>query len=379
MSGPRIIVAGQIPPPMGGQNAMILGLLEDLKRLPGVRSGHLKFEFTKNTRSARKGGLGKLLELTKVISRLVKLRLEGSIDLLVYPPGGPQTVPLLRDILLLPWVLLASKRVVLHFHAAGISDALAQGSILAKTAARLYGRCQDAVVMTEFNRRDPAACGIPDIHVIPHQVKDSFAQGDVAREEDGEIRILAMGHLCEDKGTRRLIAALGTLKDEFPDVILELAGEPLAPYTSEQLHEDISAAGIQGRVRELGVLQGKSKHLAFGRAHVFIFPSTAPYESFGLVMIEALMWGLPIVASDWRGNADVLMGATGTRIYKPAESVSALADSLRNLLPVRKEWPGLGADNRDLFLSNYKVVEPLDKPLPRLLLQLASSDQISCL
>jgi len=363
---------------MGGQNAMILELLEDLKGLSGVRSGHLKFEFTKNTRSARKGGLGKLLELTKVISRLVKLRLEGSIDLLVYPPGGPQTVPLLRDILLLPWVLLASRRVVLHFHAAGISDALEKGGILAKAAAWLYGRCQDAVVMTEFNRRDPSICGITDIHVIPHQMKDSFAQGDVARTEDSEIRILAMGHLCEDKGTQRLIAAAGVLKDEFPDMVLELAGEPLAPYTAEQLHEDISAAGIQGRVRELGVLQGNSKHLAFGRAHVFIFPSTAPYESFGLVMVEAMLWGLPIIASDWRGNADVLMAGKGTHLYSPAGSASALADSLRSLLAVRKEWPGLGADNRELFLSKYKIVDPADKPLPRLLLQLASTDPIPC-
>lgn len=95
---PRIIVAGQIPPPVGGQNAMILGLLRELQANPLARVEHLPFYFTKDTQAARKGSLGKLVELVRVIGRLLALRLRGPIDLMVFPPGGPQRVPICRDL-----------------------------------------------------------------------------------------------------------------------------------------------------------------------------------------------------------------------------------------------------------------------------------------
>ena len=349
---PRIIVAGQIPPPVGGQNAMILELLRELQAHPQARVEHLPFHFTKDTQAARKGSVGKLVELARVIGRLVALRLRGPIDLVVFPPGGPQRVPIFRDLLLLPWVLLVSRETVLHFHAAGISDAVENGGFLPRCAAWLYGRCRHAVVMTRYNRRDPAACRIRQIHVVPHVLADAYCEQEIARNPD-QVRILAMGHLCEDKGTRRLIEAVGMLRADYTEILLELAGEPLAPYTQTELAADLKKAGLEGCVALPGVVTGEEKRRAFGRASVFAFPSTAPYESFGLVMVEALMWGLPIVASQWRGNQDVIGGSDGSLLFSPSDSVAALADSLRAMFRQREKWPELGQRNRELFLSDY--------------------------
>lgn len=349
---PRIVVAGQVPPPMGGQNAMVLDLLEKLRATGRARVEHLAFRFTPDTQSARKGQLAKMVELMRVIGRLVRLRLGGPIDLLVFPSGGPQTVPMFRDLLLLPWILLLSRRVVLQFHAAGLADAVAQGGLLARCVAWLGGRCPDAVVMTEFNRRDPAACGIRNIHVVPHTLEDQYRENEVDRG-GSEIRLLAMGHLCEDKGTPTLIRAVAALRKDFPELVLELAGEPLAPYSHEQLAGHIDRAVIRDHVRLLGIVSGEAKRRTFGRADLFVFPSVAPYESFGLVMVEAMMWGLPVVASDWRGNADVLADSAGSMTFHPPDSSQALEDCLRLLLSNRDEWSKKGQANRALFLSRY--------------------------
>ena len=349
---PRIIVAGQVPPPVGGQNAMILELLRELQTNPQARVEHLPFYFTKDTQAARKGGLGKLVELVKVIGRLLALRLRGPINLVVFPPGGPQQVPILRDLLLLPWVLMVSRETVLHVHAAGIADALADGGFLPRCAAWLYGRCGHAVVMTDFNRRDPESCGIPEIHVVPHVLADTYCEQEIERKPDW-IRLLAMGHLCEDKGTRRLIEAVGILRTDYPEILLELAGEPLAPYTQTELAADLKKAGLEGYVELPGVVSGEEKRRVLGRADLFVFPSTAPYESFGLVMVEALMWGLPIVASQWRGNGDVIGNSDGCILFSPASSAMGLADGLREMIRRREEWPELSQHNRKLFLSHY--------------------------
>jgi glycosyltransferase involved in cell wall biosynthesis len=368
----RIVVAGQLPPPMGGQNAMVLELLENLCATGLVEVEHLAFRFTLDTQSARKGQFGKLIELGRVIARLVKIRLGGKIDLLVFPSGGPQTVPLFRDLLLLPWILLLSRRVVLQFHAAGLADTVGKGGLLARLVAWLCGFCQDAVVMTEFNRRDPVVCGIQKIHVVPHTFIDYFNRSEVNRG-GSKVRLLAMGHLCEDKGTRNLIQAVAALSAEFPDVILELAGEPLAPYSHEMLGRDIDQAGMGDRVILLGLVSGEAKRRVFGGADIFVFPSVAPYESFGLVMVEAMMWGLPVVASDWRGNVDVLAGSTGAVIFQPPQSVAALTQCLREILSAPQKWPEMGRANRQVFFSSYRAGRG-EQSLADLLIKLATQD-----
>lgn len=349
---PRIIVAGQVPPPVGGQNAMVLDLLRELQANPLARVEHLPFHFTKDTQAARKGSFGKLVELVKVIGRLLALRLRGPIDLLIFPPGGPQRVPICRDLLLLPWMLMVSRETVLHFHAAGIAETLKNADLLPRCAAWLYGRCRHAVVMTHFNRCDPESCGISEIHVVPHVLTDTYDEKEIERDP-GRIRLFAMGHLCEDKGTRRLIEAVGMLRKDFPEILLELAGEPLSPYTHDELEADLKKAGLEGFVALAGVVSGEEKRRAFGRADLYVFPSTAPYESFGLVVVEALMWGLPIVASRWRGNEDVVGSSEGCVLFAPADSATALADGLREMIHRREKWLELGRQNRQRFLSHY--------------------------
>lgn len=363
-SKPRIVIAGQVPPPHGGQNVMIARMLEAFRGDGRFKCEHLSFHFTPDFKEARRGNLSKVFELAAVIIRLLRLRLRGRIDLLIFPAGGPQTVPMVRDILLLPWMLLFTRKVALQFHAAGIADRLGEHpGNLGKILGWLYRRCAVAVVMTKFNRRDPEFFGMERIEVIPHRLPDHFDAALVQNRSE-KIRILYVGHLCADKGTPALLRAFRTVTDADPDVILELVGETLPPFSEEQLRERIRECGIEDRVTLSGVLTGRSKQEAFGRADLFAFPSVAPYESFGLVMVEAMMWGLPIIATDWRGNRDVL-GTDFEGICHPlglehSESIAGALSSGVRILREKKEWEGR---NRQLFLDRYAFTpETFDYP-----------------
>jgi len=124
MSGrkPRIVIAGQFPPPFGGQNLMIEKTIAEFARSDRCQTVHLPFFFTAELKHARRGHPAKAFELFRVIWRLFRIRAAGPIDILLYPTGGPQKVAMIRDLLLMPWIFLLSRRVVLHFHAAGIAD-----------------------------------------------------------------------------------------------------------------------------------------------------------------------------------------------------------------------------------------------------------------
>jgi glycosyltransferase involved in cell wall biosynthesis len=356
-SKPRVVIAGQLPPPQGGQNIMIARLLSELHAHPEIQTEHLAFQFTSDFKTARKGGLSKLIELIKVIRRLLQIRSQGPIDLLIYPPGGPQNIPLIRDILLLPWILLFSRQVVLHFHAGGIADRLQTGGMIPSLAARLYRLCPSAIVMTDFNRRDPQACGIHHIQVIPHRLDDSYNPDLKIRNQKiknkKQINLLYVGHLCPDKGTDQLLEAFATLNKDYPEIRLELVGECLPPWNQNQLSHLLQRLAITDKVVLSGVLTGEEKWQAYARADLFIFSSIAPYESFGLVLVEAMMWSLPIVATDWRGNRDVSVGSEAFFwAWVSSNQKTALLPALKQAIN-SANLNILGKINRQSYLNHY--------------------------
>lgn len=334
---------------------MIQKALVQLARAEDCEVVHLEFRFTPDLRRARKGSVGKFLEVLRVLDRLLRIRMAGPIDLLLYPTGGPQRIPLIRDLCLLPWMFLASRRVVLHFHAAGAADEFGKGGLLRRLVRLLYGRAFAAVVMTNFNRRDPAAAGINKILVVPHHIEDELDQA--LREKDSTSeRLLYVGHLCEDKGTPQLLEAFATLRREYPSLHLDLVGECLPPFSEEKLQLLLDRLEIRPFVRTPGLLRGRVKGGAFVHADLFVFPTIAPYESFGLVLVEAMMWGLPIVASDWRGNREVLTDEAGAICFKVAPNFLArdLESALKKALSARNEWTSWGKTNRQIFEKRYR-------------------------
>lgn len=351
-------MAGQVPPPYGGQNIMIQTAVAQFAAWPECESVHLPFFFTSDLQTARTVGWGKLIELVRVIGRLLRIRLGGAIDVLLYPSGGPQTVPIIRDILLLPWMLLFAKRVIVHFHAAGIADRLPleRPSMLRTMLAALYPQAFAAVVMTEFNRRDPAAFGIWRVIVRPHKIPDEFDPSIAPKHvSSAGKRLLYVGHLHPDKGTDALLRAFAALRANNAELSLELVGECLPPWSRAELDGQIEELGIGTDVTLSGVLTGRAKAEAFAQADLFVFPTIAPYESFGLVMIEAMMWSLPIVASDWRGNAEVLTAAPEGLLFPVSAPLDRnLQSALEHAMERQEQWREWGKINRATFERQYR-------------------------
>src|SRR5947209_7530112 len=263
---PRIVIAGQVPPPFGGQNLMIQKAIAQFARSDRCETVHLPFFFTPELKAARKGHPRKAFELVRVIGRLFRIRIRGPIDILLYPTGGPQNVAMVRDLLLLPWVFLFSRCVILHFHAAGIADQLETGSlrVIARLLRFVYSKAFAAVVMTNFGRRDPEAVGIERILVFPWRVLDDFDSSLVRRAQAGVVRLLHVGHLCADKGTPQLLEAFATLRRDHPELELELVGECLPPFNEERLEKMLDDLRIRSHVRLSGLLTGRAKAEAFG-------------------------------------------------------------------------------------------------------------------
>lgn len=200
---------------------------------------------------------------------------------------------------------------------------------------RLHGRIAVSQAAEAF-----AASYFPyDYRVIPNGIELSRFQAPGLEPweefwDDGKLNILFVGRLERRKGFRYLLRAFRLVKEAVPEARLLVTGaysrEDRLTYVRYVRHFRIRD------VKFVGFIPDEDKARWYKSAHVFCAPSTG-FESFGIVLTEAMASGTPVVASNIAGYRDVIQdGVTG--ILVPPEDEVALAEALIALLraPARR-------------------------------------------
>ena len=177
------------------------------------------------------------------------------------------------------------------------------------------------------------------------------AHGD---ERPTQPSVLFLGGLEHRKGVDTLMEAFAAVARSRPDVQLRLAG---AGSLEPQLRAQAAREPLAGRVALLGRV-GRAEVPALLRSSTLLaLPSLG--EPFGMSALEALASGLPVVATDAGGLADLVPGG-GNRKVPPAEP-AALARALDDVLGLRpEELAALGARNRELA-ETYSWTAAVDR------------------
>jgi glycosyltransferase involved in cell wall biosynthesis len=145
---------------------------------------------------------------------------------------------------------------------------------------------------------------------------------------DGETPVILLASRFETwKGHRSLLAAVARIAEPWQ---VWIAGRPQRADEEayvRDLHDIAAARGIAGRVRFLG--ERRDVAACMHAADIHCQPNTAP-EPFGLVFVEALYAGLPVVTTALGGALEILTDACG--VFVPAGDESALTEALRRLV-----------------------------------------------
>lgn len=166
--------------------------------------------------------------------------------------------------------------------------------------------------------------------IIPNGIEvEQFAAAvpPVAEFCDGKLNILFVGRMEKRKGFRYLLAAYAQLKREFEQIRLVVVG-PVSGAQSgyERTLEDM---GIRDVVF-VGFVPYEELPRYYKTAHVFCAPATG-HESFGIVLLEAMASGKPIVASNIAGYAALISPGEEGLLVEP-ENPWELAQALRRVL-----------------------------------------------
>ena len=222
-------------------------------------------------------------------------------------------------------LLMKTAPLVGTFHAAGdASDYEAFAGVARRFASRL-----DVKVAVSDEALALARTAIPDPWIVLFNGidVDEFASATPWVDADGADRpaVFFLGRHEERKGLGVMLEAMAKLPD---DVRVWVAGD--GPMTDELR----ARYGADRRVEWLGRISDDERNRRLAAASVFCAPSLGG-ESFGVILLEAMAAGAPVVASSLGGYAAVagpLGGEAGVGVLVPPGEPSALAEAIASVL-----------------------------------------------
>ena len=246
------------------------------------------------------------------------------------------TFPVLRSI--------RKKPLVVHFHGPWAAESKAEGengfAVKAKwmLERRVYKRAQKFIVLSEAFRKllseqykiDPGKIKIVrgGVHA------DRFDTGLSIEEARATLgwaqdrpNIFVVRRLARRMGLENLIAAIVRVKQRIPDVQLNIAGS--GPLRAE-LEDRIKAASLQNHVTLLGFVPDELLPVAY-RASDFSIVPTVSLEGFGLITVESMAAGTPVLVTNVGGLPEVVRDLSEQMIM-PDSEVKTLASYMTDVL-----------------------------------------------
>ena len=203
------------------------------------------------------------------------------------------------------------------------------------------------VTLTEFTRSAVApllgACPvriIPNAAVLPPAAE--MVQAIAARQRHRPPTVLLVGALCERKGTDVFVRACGILKGKGIAFRAEIVGGALDAAYGDSIRALVASEGVAETV----VLAGERREGMDGiyrKGDVLAVPSRR--ENYPRVIMEAMGWGMPVVASAVDGIPSMVTDG-GTGLLVPPDNPEALAAALERLLLAPQLRSDLGEAGR---------------------------------
>jgi glycosyltransferase involved in cell wall biosynthesis len=171
--------------------------------------------------------------------------------------------------------------------------------------------------------------------------------------------VLFAGRLEYEKGVQTVLEALAEVRRAVGPVKFFIAG--IGTY-SDELRRLVRELGLQRHVRFTGFLPDHELRLHYAAADVAVAPSI--YEPFGLVAVEAMACGTPVVAGDTGGLREIVAGGSGlrfppqdavelagalTRVLQDGELAQRMVTRARHRIAERYDWASVAAATVDVY------------------------------
>lgn len=390
----KLLVFAHVPPPHHGQSYLVQKMIEGFggdvvtgahrigtgENPHGIECYHVDVRLKDDVEDTGKASPRKVWLLVKFCLQAIRYRFQYGVKNFYFPPACALKNTLRRDWVVLGLCRLFFKNIIFHWHASGLMTWVEEDTdFTTRLLTRLLlGRPELSISLSRWGQQDALRLkpkrditvpnGIPDpcpdfdsairplrLEQLRRRTKLLTEPADAAQTpENGRINVLFMGLGMEEKGLIDAIRGVCLAnrrmreKNVAARYFLRIAGKFLNAAEQALYERTLDELKMRDHVEHLGFLGGEQKRKVLTETDIFCFPTFFFAESFAIVIVEAMAFGIPVVTTRWRSLPGLFdEGYDGLADPKAPEQV---ADAL-----VRMTAADCSAGLRARFLANYTL------------------------
>ena len=344
---PKILFIAPLPPPVHG-SAMMTQYIKDSK----VINESFKLDWVNLSASRRMDEIGKksFVKLFRFTSAYFKTfwKLLTNRYKACYIALTCHGIGFLKDA---PFALMCKmfgRKLIIHQHNKGMSKDV--NKKLYKKLFNLVYR-NSSVILLSWRL-------YPDIEKVVDKDKVFICPNGIPevprlkKIKNTKPRILFLSNLMKSKGVFTLLDSCKILKDLGYKYECRFIGGETKEIDRKLFQEEVSKRGLEALVKYVGKKYNDEKYEEISNADVFVFPTLN--ETFGLVILEAMQQGVPVISTAEGGIPDIITDNETGLIVKSRDS-NSLAQAIAKLFDNPEEIKRLGENGYVKYNNEYTL------------------------
>jgi glycosyltransferase involved in cell wall biosynthesis len=415
----KLLVFAHTPPPHHGQSymvqLMVAGFGGDQRKLrpaagvgsspqqipagdwvPGTTFGiecyHVNARLSRKLEDIGDLRIRKFLVLLWYCLQAIWCRFRYGVTNFYYIPAPGKRSALYRDWVVMLICRVFFKRMILHWHAAGLAKWLeiVVGMRHRALTYRLMKQVDLSIVLSRYNRADAEKLFSRRIRVVSNGIPDPcprFEQEVLPRRQarfaarrkllagraaltaedlkltGGDphlIKVLYLAHCTREKGLFDALAAASLASQRLAErearvsIRLQVTGGFVTAHEETEFRRIMAQPAVAQMVQYFGFVSGDQKHQLLREADLFCFPTYFQNENQPVNLIEAMAFGLPILTTRWRSLPELFPADYPglVNIRSPEQVADVMLD-----LVTRESGEGF----RDIFLRSFTLERHLQE------------------
>lgn len=349
MDKDRVLFILHLPPPIHGA-AMMGKYIHDSRIVnENIESRYINLTLAKDMQDIGKGGIRKLRDFIMLLLHIRK-EVKRFRPNLCYVTPNAKGGAFYKDFVVVEMLKAMGQKVVVHYHNKGV--ATRQDKLLDNFLYKHFFKNLKVILLAEQLYPDiQKYVNKENVYICPNGIPKQ-KEAPIIREHDG-FNILFLSNMMEAKGVWDLIYACKILKNRGREFNCHFVGK-WSDISEKDFKERINEFGLKDIVYAYGAKYGDEKKQFFEISDCFAFPTFYHNETFGLVLLEAMEYGIPCIATNEGGVPSVIEnGMTGFVINK--NSPKELANKIETLMDNSKLCKEMGKAGRIKFENEFTI------------------------
>lgn len=353
----RILFLSPLPPPNYGSAMSSEMCLNFLKESKEFEIKNIKLNYSRKISDIGKLNLNKIKGLFHV-KKEIKKSIDEFKPNLIYFVSATSSLGFWRDYIFYKQVRkYYSGKIIFHIRSRILEEDWKRDSFRRKFANMLKG--QKAIVLGKELIKD--VHGIiheENLFVLPNAIENELSQKDFMqileeRKKRKSFNILFLSNMDFFKGWPKLLKACKILKNQKINFICNFVGAFPGEKEKTFFFDFVKENNLDKNVFYLGKKTGRDKNKILENSDILVFPTEYKLETFGRVIIEAMMFGLPVIANGIATISSIISdGKTGfvLRENSPREISEKIIQLKDKNLRLK-----MGKEGRKRFLEKYEL------------------------